>query len=288
MIRGLLTLLMLALAPLASAQARFEFDASIYLRSNDPAFGGFSAIHVFDGGTRSIVLSDRGHILTGDLIRDNGQLTDVTFAPLLPILDSKGVPLDARNTDAEGLAVGSDGALYISFESNHRVMRHDAVDSAATFLPKHPDFRTLQGNSGLEALAIDAAGTIYAIPERSGGLDVAFPVYRFRNGAWDKRLQIERLSPYLVSGADVFEGYLYVLERHLAGLPGFSTRIRRFSLDDLTTGEVLLTSRYGRFDNLEGISVWRDETGSIHATLISDNNFNFFQRNQIVEFILRE
>ncbi|MBL4807550.1 MAG: esterase-like activity of phytase family protein, partial [Rhodobacteraceae bacterium] len=112
-------------------------------------------------------------------------------------------------------------------------------------------------------------------------------VYRFRNNVWDRLLEVPRRPPFLVVGADVFDGKLYVLERHLGGLSGFSTRIRRFSLEDtLTNEEVLLLTRAGDYDNLEGISVWRDDAGVIRTTLISDDNFNFFQQTQIAEFVL--
>ena len=39
-------------------------------------------------------------------------------------------------------------------------------------------------------------------------------------------------------------------------------------------------------DSLEGLSVWRDANGRLTATMIADNNFSFFLRNQIVEYRL--
>jgi hypothetical protein len=39
-------------------------------------------------------------------------------------------------------------------------------------------------------------------------------------------------------------------------------------------------------DNLEGLSVWRDDQGVLHATMISDDNFIFVQQTQIVEYRL--
>ena len=52
-------------------------------------------------------------------------------------------------------------------------------------MPADPRLQRLQDNSGLEALAIDADGALYAIPERSGDWERPFPVYRLRDGAWD-------------------------------------------------------------------------------------------------------
>ncbi len=286
MILRLLACLFLA-SPLL-AEPVFVRDSVLTLRGESDDFGGFSALHVFSGGIIFMALTDRGHFQSGVLERENGRITGVNLSPLVPILDTKGQPLGSNNTDSEGLAIDADGAMFISFESNNRIMFHESQTSAGVFLPKHPDFNTLQTNSGLEALAIDENDTIYAIPERSGELDRPFPVYRFQDGVWDTVLQIPRQPPFLMVGADIFDGKLYILERHLAGIAGFQTRIRRFTIGDILTNEqTLLTTRRGQFDNLEGISVWQDSDGQIRTTLISDDNFNFFQRSQIVEFILK-
>ena len=55
----------------------------------------------------------------------------------------------------------------------------------------------------------------------------------------------------------------------------------------VTGGEVLIQTNAGVHDNLEGLSVWRDRTGAIRLTMVSDDNFNLFQRTEIVEYILR-
>ncbi len=286
MILRILALILLA-SP-AIAQPVFVRDSVLTLRNDSDDFGGFSGLHVFENGLDFVAITDRGNLLNGVFQRVDGSIAGVSYAPLLPILDTKGMPLDSNNTDAEGLAIAPNGSLIISFESNNRVMRHVSQTSASEFLPKHVDFNNLQTNSGLEALAVDTNGTIYALPERSGDLDRPFPVYRFRNNRWDTILEVPRRPPFLMVGADVLDGKLYVLERHLAGIAGFSTRIRRFTIGEaLFDEQTLFTSRSGQFDNLEGISVWRDPMGQIRATVISDDNFNFFQRSQIVEFVLR-
>ncbi len=49
---------------------------------------------------------------------------------------------------------------------------------------------------------------------------------------------------------------------------------------------LLLETASGTYDNLEGVSVWRDAGGRLRATMISDDNFKFFQRTEIVEYAL--
>ena len=84
------------------------------------------------------------------------------------------------------------------------------------------------------------------------------------------------------------DGRLYLLERDFRGLRGFSTRVRSFAMTPggVTDEQVHVESRLGTHDNLEGISVWQDAAGRIRITTISDDNLNFFQRTEWVEFTL--
>lgn len=84
------------------------------------------------------------------------------------------------------------------------------------------------------------------------------------------------------------DGRLYLLERALRGL-FFATRVRRFEIAEgarVVSEETLLETAAGTHDNLEGISVWRDGAGDIRITMISDDNFRFLQRTEIVEYRL--
>ena len=80
-----------------------------------------------------------------------------------------------------------------------------------------------------------------------------------------------------------------MLERDFRGLLGFSSRVRRYAMSDDALGppELLIQSVPLQYDNLEGIAVWQDAQG-IRITLISDDNFFFVQRTELVEFRVRE
>ena len=256
---------------------------------SDPAFGGFSSIDLDDQGNTFIMTSDRGHFLSGKIKRDGDKIVDVTAQKLTPILNSKSVAVDGSSVDAEGIAVGSDGQIFVSFERKHRVWSYKNKDSAAQKIPKHPDFKALQNNSSLEALAIDANGLLYALPERSGKLDRPFPVYRYNGKAWDKRLSIPRRGAFLVTGADFGpDGKFYLLERDYIIPFGVSTRVRRFTLtpSGFKNEETLIETTFGAHDNLEGISVWQDDQNRIRITLIADDNFKPFQRTELVEYVV--
>jgi hypothetical protein len=123
------------------------------------------------------------------------------------------------------------------------------------------------------------------MPERSGRRTTPFPVYRYRSGTWDIPFTIPRRAAHLITGADIFEDHLYILERDFTGF-GFRSRVRRF---DLAGGseETLLSTGTFTHDNLEGLAVWRDAAGDIRLTMISDDNFRAIQKTEIVEYVLR-
>lgn len=255
-----------------------------------PRFGGFSGIEVSENGRDIIVLSDRGAYTTGQITRDEaGRIASISAKPVQPLQGVDGKSLKPGLSDSEGIALAENGSVYISFEGRARVLFYPKLGGPAQNLPSPPDFKTLQTNSALEALAIDANGTLYTLPERSGGAHTPFPIYRFKGGKWDKRLQILREGGYLPVGADFGpDGKFYLLERDFRGLAGFSSRLRRFSLGPkgFGKGETLLETPVGLYDNLEGISIWRDAAGYLTATMVSDDNFKFFLRSQIVEYQL--
>lgn len=252
-------------------------------------FGGFSGLWVSEDGATFAAIGDRGVFAEGRLVRSDGVITKVKLDRFGPLAGRKEGDPDPFLGDAEGLAVASDGTRYVSFEGNHRVWRYSDFAKRPDWTHKWDRFWSLQRNSGLEALAIDADGVLYAIPERSGKLERPFPVYRLKNGAWDEELSLTRSGRFLVVGADFGpDGMLYLLERDFEWFGGFRSRIRRFSLgaSGFDGGETLLESRLGLFDNLEGLSVRRGADGGIVVTAISDDNFSAFQSTWFVEFDL--
>ena len=257
-------------------------------QSDAEGFGGMSGFELAEDGESFVAISDRGSFVEGRLIRENGRITRVEGTAPRPLMNTGGNPMHRKMAqDAEGLAIAADGRRYISFEGRARVWAYPTM-ARAQALPSHPDFDGMQNNSALEALAVDSRGWLYTMPERSGLLTRPFPVYRFNGTRWDQPFAIPRVGGFQPTGADIGpDGMFYLLEREFTGL-GFRSRVRRFPLSEtaLGPGEVLLVSHLARHDNLEGLAVTRAATGQIRLTMISDDNFNPFQRSEIVEYLL--
>ena len=291
MIRALAVAALALAPPAVAAGARLEPESRLVWSAPVPGFGGFSGIEVLEGGAALVAIGDQGTWVRAAMRREGGRLVGIDLRDHGRLRAISGAPLEGADADAEGLAVDAAGRFWVSFEGFHRVRRYDRIEGPATDAPSHPDFRRLQNNSGLEALAIDAGGVVHAIPERSGAWERPFPVYRLRGGVWDRDLALRRDGTFLVAGADFGpDGKLYLLERDFRRFGGFATRVRRFTPgpEGFRAEETLLETGFGSTDNFEGISVWADAAGVVRATLIADDNFFALQSTVVAEYRLVE
>lgn len=278
----------------ASAPPRATYVGTfIWQLADDPHFGGFSGFDLTDGGVLFFAISDTAAIYSGVLSRgEKGQVNAVSAGSATPLPSRAGAPLADPMDDAEGLAIGGDGTIYVSYETEDRIVEYR--DSGRTWVRDTPPRMLLNRfplNKGLEALAINANGDLYALPEEERRPTALISVYRLRGETIDIPFTLRRDGDWLPVGADFGpDGRLYVLERDFWPLIGFMNRVRRITLDDddVTADEVLFETRAGAHDNLEGLAVWRDAEGAIRLTMISDDNFLPVQRTEIVDYRVAE
>lgn len=267
-----------------------EFLQSWEWSADAPWFGGVSGIEVAEDGASMTGLTDRSMLFTARISRDGGRIAGIEIGEARKLRSSKGEKMRGSIVDSEGLAVAADGTLYVSFEGVARVARYAAPDDAAEVLPRPQEFRTLPQNGALEALAIDAAGRLYTMPEDRLDREGRMPVYRWDGNAWTRPFSLPTDGRFLPVGADFGpDGRLYVLERAY-NIFGFRARLRRWVVTETGASdeETLIETATGTHDNLEGVSIWRDADGDLRATLVSDDNFNPLQRSELVEYRLPE
>ena len=258
---------------------------------NEKDYGGFSGLLIKNAGTDALVVTDKSFFFVLELRRDdNDFLTGYSVIKKGRILSSKGEHLNGRNTDSESIAMDANNNYYISFESNHRIMMHTEVEGKGIFVPKHPMFRKLSVNKGIEALAIDNENRLIAIPEKppSGISDI--PIFRLQNNKWEIIKYVKIKDNFLVTDAEILPmGLLLILERKFSWTQGFKTRFRLISLDkfDNTEPIIVFTSTANQFDNLEGMTFWKDKKGEMRILTVSDDNFHPLQQSEIREFFLK-
>jgi hypothetical protein len=253
-------------------------------------FGGLSGLALSGDGAQLTAISDRGFLVTALLRREQGRIVAAEDLRITRLRSSRGLPLTRGIHDAEGLAVLPGGGFCVSFEGLHRVACHADRDAPARILGRPPGHATLPGNGSFEALAADGDGRLYILPEDGPDASGAIPVHRWDGQAWTTPFALPSRGRYLPVGADFGpDGRFYLLERDY-GWRGFRSRLRRWDLsgDSPRAETILLESAFGDHDNLEGVAVWRDGGGHLRATMIADDNFLFFQRTEIVEYVLPE
>jgi len=293
-----LPLLVSGLGVFAQSPARVLGEAEYHnsyrwFARGDELHGGVSGLWVSEDGSEFVALSDRRGFVQGRFERgESDAITGISSDGFRPLRYAEtGGPLALNDIDAEGLTRLPDGRFLVSFEARARIGALDLQSGKVSDWPVPKFFAKLQFNSGLEALATDPQGRVIAIPERSGKLDRPFPVYRSEDGRrWSEPYSLRRDGgPFLVVGADTGpDGRLYVLERHYLEWRGFASRVRSFAFgpDALTDERLIVQTRVGDHDNLEGLSVWRDAAGDLRLTMVSDDNFFVFQRTEFVEYRL--
>ena len=289
----ILIILFGAISTLEADVKKWKLEQAGFLNidRNEKDYGGFSGLIIKNEGTEALVVTDKSFFFVLQLRRDdNDFLTGYSVIKKGRILSSKGEHLNGRNTDSESIAMDANNNYYISFESNHRIMMHTEVEGKGIFVPKHPMFRKLSVNKGIEALAIDNENRLIAIPEKPplGISDI--PIFRLQNNKWEIIKYVKIEDNFLVTDAEILPmGLLLILERKFSWTQGFKTRFRLISLDmfDNTEPIIVFTSTANQFDNLEGMTFWKDKKGEMRILTVSDDNFHPLQQSEIREFFLK-
>lgn len=295
-------------APLEQGGGRLAYRGGLELRSDAAAFGGFSAARVSADGRRLIALSDRGTWLSATLDYDGeGRLKGVHGAHLAAMKPPPGKVM----FDPEGLALAGDGALIVSTERNHRLLRYAATkdgradpfaldaDALAEVtprvLPVPPDFAAMAPNSGIEALERLPDERLLAIEEGREDAGAAVSrVWLIRADGTSDRLALNRSANFRpTDAASLPDGDVLVLERRYTKIGGVAARLRLIPSAALKPGATLDGEIIASLippvtvDNMEALAVYRAANGELRLLMMSDDNFNAgLQRTLLLQFAL--
>ncbi len=279
----------------------------VQMQSDAAEFGGLSGVAFTGPDQKLAFVSDRGWFISGQLLYDEiGRPLELIGVEVSAIKNSGGADLPrAYARDAEAITPivrdGTVAAVRVSFENLTRVADFDVVDGRPQGPAREvpiPDWLShLRTNASLEATCIapDAspvAGSTMLITEGDETPDGNLAAYM--RGSRDRGgfaiVRAEGVNPS--DCAFLPNGDMLLLERGV-GLLGFVMQVRRIAAADIRpgaaiAGEVILTASGGAIDNMEAIAVHQAPDGETRITLVSDNNFNDWERTLLLEFGLPE
>lgn len=279
-------------APARPRIGRLTWLGGLRLRSEDPAFGGFSALAV--QGARFTLLGDGGNFIRLTLGADLRPRR--LAAGALPAGPRTG--WEKRDRDSESLTLGPDGSAWVGFESVSAIWRYapGLVRPARGVRPRA--MRKWSRNGGPEALARLHDGRFLVIgetarwPKRPGRAAILFagdPVRRPGAGFGFSYLPAAGFDPTDV--AQLPSGDLLVLERRWLLPARFRSRLAIVRLAALRPGAVVRGREVARLappfptENYEAVAVTREGPATI-VWLANDNDQMWWRDSYLLRFRL--
>jgi len=268
-------------------------------------FGGISGL-TFLENNNWIMISDRGQFFSGQLLYENGSPAEMINTQIAPIRNSSGNPLPYNySRDAEGLETvyrnSRPVAVRVSFENLTRVADFSISNSrpvgAAKEVPIPHWLSDVRTNQSIESVCVaptasPIAGSTLLITEKflnDEGNHSGWLVGKRDRG--DISLSRQRgFSP--TDCAFLPDGDLLVLERG-TGFFTFTMQVRKIAANDVSpganmVGEVILEGSGSDIDNMEALAIRTAGDGSTRMVIMSDDNFNDWERTLLLEFELPE
>lgn len=264
------------------------------LRSDNEDFGGISALTALSDG-RFVGVSDAGTLIGFGL--NNDDRIDRPF--IAPLPDAFGPAKTYKDRDSEGLTYDADsGQFWVSYEAKHAIRRFSRSFARSTGLLRPYEMQDWPPNKGPEALVRLQDGRFIVISESLEDDDshqaLLFSGDPIEVGSDVVRFTYHPPAGYRVTdGVQMPDGRLLLLNRWV-GLPnGFAAKLaiidtKSIAKNTRLEGQVIATIAAPLLiDNMEGVAT-TDEGKDTIIWLISDDNFNVFQRTLLMKFRLSE
>lgn len=267
----------------------------VRLESPDPAFGGFSAMHVASDG-RITLLSDAGNVVSFRLDRA-WQVVDPQFSDLGA---GPGWERHKSRRDSESLAGDpATGRFWVGFEGRNAIFRFtDITLSKSSGYASPMVMRGWPTNGGAETLIHLQRGGFIAISEtgfwQAGGARAAV---RFADDPVDHpdrgfRFAYAPPKGYDPSdGVQLPDGRLLILNRRISPTEWFTAKLVLVDLRDIRRGatvagrEIATLDAPATRDNFEAVAVTR-EGGALILWMATDDNLQWPEQSLLFKFRL--
>ncbi len=276
--------------PSRTGVGALTFIGAWELRSDNEHFGGISGVIALPDN-RFLAISDAGTLIGFGL---SGSTIDRTFIAALP--GAFGPNINYRERDSEAMAYDpASGRIWVSYEQRHSIRRFPPSVSRVDGLLRLPGTEGWKRNQGVEAMARLSDGRFVLFAE--GSAEETIPAMLYSGDPLEQgstRRDFRYLPPGGYKPTDATplpDGRLLVLHRRIAIPNGFSAKIGIVDPADISGGNTVKPQIIAALaspllvDNLEGITTTQDDGRTI-IWLMSDNNFNIFQRTLLMKFAL--
>jgi hypothetical protein len=260
------------------------------IRSDDPRFGGISAMHVEND--EIVALSDAGSVIRF-AVPGRGAPT----ADIFPLPAGPGSSSNKGDRDVEAMSAHK-GKYWLAFEGANEVWRYSrSWKSKASAAP--PAMKDWPMNVGSEAMLRLSNGRFVLFREEKARADGTIEALLFEG---DPAVANVKVAPIryrppegyrITDAATLPDGRLLFLNRRF-GLPNFFTAKLTLSPKPPAGAIALLSGEeIAHFqlplpvDNMEALSVTREDGRTI-VWLASDDNLNPIQRTILLKLALRE
>lgn len=276
-----------------SAERRFgrlTLIGALVLKSEAPAFGGFSAIAVRGG--RVTLLSDGGNWIRFGI--RHGALIDAR-AGFLP--EGPGTGWEKRDRDSESLAIDpATGTMWAGFEGANAIWRYTPGFARAEARVRPEKMRGWPVNGGAETLVRLRDGRFLAIAERGAKRRYPRPALVFpgdpTTGVRPWLFGYRPPTGYDPSdAAELPNGDLLVLNRRFSLPFRFSTKLTVVPRSAIRRGwivqgrEIAILGTPALGENWEGVAITREGEATI-VWLVSDEDEALLQRTVLAKFRL--
>lgn len=261
------------------------------LGSGNNDFGGISALTALPGG-RFIGLSDAGTVIGFGLTGDDR--TDRPF--IAPLPTPMAGPVKYKDRDTEGITYDPvTGRFWVSYENRHAIRRFTPALARSDGKTAPLEMRGWRSNKGAETIIRMNDGRFIVLSEGANlpsgsSMGLLFSGDPAEPGTKHVIFGYRPPAGYMpTDGTQLTDGRLLILNRRVSFPNGFAAKIvildpYEIQKDADIEGDTLVTLAAPLLiDNMEGITTTR-ENGVTIIWIISDNNFNAWQRTILMKF----
>lgn len=266
--------------------------------------GGLSGVDRNAEG-QLITISDDGLIYWSDIQRDPSGQIDRLALHWVTKMPSEWDNNSPYRRDAEDIAVGENGEIFISWEGDARITRQSDPIWFQHDLHTADRFRMINGNTGFEAMAYQGNERLIIIPEKKPVFEKLLllpqaphipkeqiPMLRLTATTEEALWDIEYIGKFALSegwritGADWYAKNLWILKNRLTPF-GFENKVCVISGDfkEENIAYTVLTILPGRFGNAEGLDV-KKEGDAISVIIVADNDHSWLRKTVLAEIML--